>query len=147
MSNNMLFSRLIRSCRRLNLPKNLLKYHSICNADVVRVPACATEYVAKPYLPTIQCERGYAKGKNIKKEKGNYLMSSNERCTYLKIYCFVLGKSKIKINESELLGYVNVDSLKNQMEKALDVLKEDFTKQLSLRSTAGNFLKKLLEKV
>lgn len=74
---NMLFTCLMRTCRRLNVPKNLHKYHSICSADVAKNPLCASEFVVQRHLPVMQFERGYAKGKSIKKEKGNYIISSN----------------------------------------------------------------------
>ncbi|XP_018335368.1 ribosome-recycling factor, mitochondrial [Agrilus planipennis] len=60
--------------------------------------------------------REYAKGKDKKKDK---------------------GKTQVKFNESEIAEFVNVDSVKNQMQKAIDDLKNDFVKQLSLRSSAG----------
>lgn len=61
--------------------------------------------------------RNYAKGKDRKKEK---------------------GKSKVLINENQLIDVINLDSMKKQMEHAVDLLKEDFIKHLSIRSTTGS---------
>ncbi|XP_056630385.1 ribosome-recycling factor, mitochondrial [Diorhabda sublineata] len=61
--------------------------------------------------------RNYAKGKDRKKEK---------------------GKSKVFINESQLTDVINLDSMKKQMENAIDTLKENFIKHLSIRSTTGS---------
>lgn len=47
------------------------------------------------------------------------------------------GKSKIVVNETMLGEVINIDTIKNQMEKAIDQLKEDFIKHTSLRSTTG----------
>lgn len=63
-----------------------------------------------------QCTRNYAKSKNIRKEK---------------------GKTKVQINESQLAEIVNVESVKNQMQKGIETLKTDFVKSLSIRSAAG----------
>ncbi|EEZ98734.1 ribosome-recycling factor, mitochondrial [Tribolium castaneum] len=61
--------------------------------------------------------RKYAKGKDRKKEK---------------------GKAKVHVNESQLSEIVNVESLKTQMQKAVDLLKEDYVKHLSVRTTTGS---------
>ncbi|GLV42843.1 mitochondrial ribosome recycling factor 1 [Carabus blaptoides fortunei] len=60
--------------------------------------------------------RFYAKGKDKKKEK---------------------GKKKVEINESQLAEIINLDSLRTQMKKSVDTLKEEYVKNLSLRSTTG----------
>lgn len=44
---------------------------------------------------------------------------------------------KVEINEHQLATAVNVEQLKNQMEKALSVMKDEFVKNLSLRSSTG----------
>lgn len=62
--------------------------------------------------------RGYAKGKDKKKEKK--------------------GKKKVEINETMLGDIVDVESMKTQMKKAVDSLKDDYVKNLSLRSTTGS---------
>ncbi|KAJ8969105.1 hypothetical protein NQ314_001915 [Rhamnusium bicolor] len=61
--------------------------------------------------------RYYAKGKDKKKEK---------------------GKAKIEVNEAQISEVLNVETLKNQMQNAVDQLKDDFIKHLSLRSTTGS---------
>ncbi|XP_002024761.2 ribosome-recycling factor, mitochondrial [Drosophila persimilis] len=64
--------------------------------------------------------RGYAKGKDKKKEKGGK------------------GKAgKVEINEQQLREIINLDSLNTQMERSVQQMKEDFIKHLSLRSTSG----------
>lgn len=62
--------------------------------------------------------RNYAKGKDIKKEKGKKGV-------------------KIEINEEQLSTVVNLEHLKTQMEKSLTTMKDEFVKNLSLRSTTG----------
>jgi hypothetical protein len=51
------------------------------------------------------------------------------------------GKNKKKtttaVNENELAEIVAVDTMKTQMQKALDMLKDEYIRNLSLRSTTG----------
>lgn len=63
--------------------------------------------------------RYYAKGKDKKKEKSK-------------------KPAKIEINENLLRETINLDGLHNQMKRALDQMKDDFIKNLSLRSTTGS---------
>lgn len=63
-----------------------------------------------------QVVRFYAKGKDKKKDK---------------------AKSKVEVNEAQLSELVNVDALKTQMEKAINILKEEYVKHVSLRSASG----------
>lgn len=41
------------------------------------------------------------------------------------------------INENQLAEVLNIESIKSQMQKAIDQLKDDFVKHVSLRSTTG----------
>ncbi|ALC43292.1 CG4447 [Drosophila busckii] len=67
-----------------------------------------------------QQARGYAKGKDKKKEKGGK------------------GKpAKVDINEQQLREIINLDNLNTQMQKSVAQMKDDFIKNLSLRSTSG----------
>lgn len=50
-----------------------------------------------------------------------------------------LAKTKVQVNENLLSEVVDVESLKKQLQKAIELLKNDFTKNLSLRSTTGKF--------
>jgi ribosome recycling factor len=50
---------------------------------------------------------------------------------------FCLGKRKVEINDEELAEVIKVDTMKTQMQKAVDRMKEDYVKNLSLRSTTG----------
>lgn len=61
--------------------------------------------------------RQYAKGKDKKKDKKNI---------------------KIEINEHLLSSVIDLDLLNNQYQKSLDVMREEFIKNLSLRSTTGS---------
>lgn len=61
--------------------------------------------------------RNYSKGKDKKKESKN--------------------PTKVFINEEQLASVVNVDNLKSQMERCMVIMKEEFAKNLSLRSTTG----------
>ncbi|XP_023168020.2 ribosome-recycling factor, mitochondrial [Drosophila hydei] len=68
----------------------------------------------------LQQARSYAKGKDRKKEKGGK------------------GKPvKVEINEQQLRELINLDALNAQMEKSVLQMKDDFIKNLSLRSTSG----------
>ncbi|XP_053952711.1 ribosome-recycling factor, mitochondrial [Anastrepha ludens] len=69
-------------------------------------------------LITISQMRGYAKSKDKKKEKGK-------------------KTAKIEINETQLREVINFDAVNGQMQKAVQQMKEDFIKHLSLRSTSG----------
>lgn len=63
--------------------------------------------------------RNYAKGKDKKKDKG--------------------GKkpAKVEINEEQLNEIINLEQLNHQLQKSVNVMKDEFIKQLSLRSTTG----------
>lgn len=63
--------------------------------------------------------RNYAKGKDKKKEKGK-------------------GSTKVQINENQLREIINLDNLNTQMDKTLETMKDEFVKNLSLRSTTGS---------
>ncbi|XP_044269238.1 ribosome-recycling factor, mitochondrial [Tribolium madens] len=73
--------------------------------------------INKEHSPALTFVRNYAKGKDRKKEK---------------------GKAKVQVNESQLSEIVNVESLKTQMQKAVDLLKDDYMKHLSVRTTTGS---------
>lgn len=67
--------------------------------------------------PAFQPIRNYAKSKDKKKD----------------------GKkpAKVEINEEQLGAVVNIEQLKLQMDKTLTTMKDEFVKNLSLRSTTG----------
>lgn len=44
------------------------------------------------------------------------------------------------VNENELAEIVDVDTMKTQMQKALDMLKDEYIRNLSLRSTTGKLI-------
>jgi ribosome recycling factor len=70
-----------------------------------------------PRLVSVQIVRNYAKGKDKKKDSKN--------------------PTKVVINEEQLSSVVNLDNLKSQMDKCIGTLKDEFVKNLSLRSTTG----------
>lgn len=78
--------------------------------------------------------RTYAKGKDKKKEKGNYRIPIVNNIYWAGIF---VGKTKVVVNETQLTEYINIDSMKKQMERVIEQLKDDFIKHLSLRSTTG----------
>ncbi|XP_017776415.1 PREDICTED: ribosome-recycling factor, mitochondrial isoform X2 [Nicrophorus vespilloides] len=109
----MLCSRLLLHCARttrLSSLQSIKSIHSIIKSN---------NNVSINYQTSlaVQSVRLYAKGKDKKKDK---------------------GKGKVQVNESQLGELFNVETLKNQMERIVDSMKEDFTKHLSLRSTAGS---------
>lgn len=126
MNKPAVFVSLVRRCTQYR--NNLLIHHSKHNPSIrqyVRfknTPAILSEHRLQFQAPLLQVVRNYAKGKNIRKEK---------------------GKAKVQINESQLADVVNLDSIRKQMEKAIETLKEDFIKSLSLRSTTGNYKNQL----
>jgi ribosome recycling factor len=48
-----------------------------------------------------------------------------------------LGKKKVEINDEQLAEVIKIDTMRTQMQKAVDRLKEEYVKNLSLRSTTG----------
>lgn len=74
-------------------------------------------YRNTPKIVSIQLVRNYAKGKDKKKDSKN--------------------PTKVAVNEEQLAGVINLDNLKSQMEKCLATMKDEFAKNLSLRSTTG----------
>jgi hypothetical protein len=48
-----------------------------------------------------------------------------------------LGKKKVEISEEQLAEVIKIDAMKTKMQKAIDRLKEEYVKNLSLRSTTG----------
>ncbi|CAH1119666.1 unnamed protein product [Phaedon cochleariae] len=67
--------------------------------------------------PSLQPIRHYAKGKDRKKEK---------------------GKVKVEVNETQLSETINIEMMKNQMQRILEQMKDEFIRHLSLRSTSGS---------
>ncbi|XP_067645227.1 ribosome-recycling factor, mitochondrial [Eurosta solidaginis] len=67
-------------------------------------------------FPQVRC---YAKSKDKKKEKGKK------------------SGAKVEINETQLREVLDLDALNGQMQKAIQQMKDDFIKQLSIRSTSG----------
>ncbi|XP_046391366.1 ribosome-recycling factor, mitochondrial [Ischnura elegans] len=63
--------------------------------------------------------RSYAKGKDRKKSEK--------------------GKKDVPVNEAALSELINLEGLKNQMQKSVDTMKDEYVKNLSLRSTTGSF--------
>lgn len=74
-----------------------------------------------PETVSLNFTRNYAKGKDKKKEK-----SSSKKPV------------KIEINEEQLKNIINIDSMNKQMQKSLDTMRDEFIKNLSLRSTTGS---------
>lgn len=70
---------------------------------------------------TYICIRGYAKGK----ARGGDM--KNEK-----------GKKKVEISDEQLAEVIKIDAMRTQMQKAVDRLKEEYVKNLSLRSTTGS---------
>jgi ribosome recycling factor len=72
----------------------------------------------EPKVYAFQPIRSYAKGKDKGKEKGK-------------------KAAKVEVNEEQLSAVVNVTQLRTQLDKALATMKDEFVKNLSLRSTTG----------
>lgn len=71
---------------------------------------------SRNWLGMLISSRNYAKGKDKKKDKNK----------------------KVTVNEEELNAVINVETMKHQMQSAIDNMKEDYIKNVSLRSTTGS---------
>lgn len=104
------------------LSNNLSNTRKLCaltthNLHTSKILVSELQIICKLQYPTVISVRNYAKSKDKKKEK---------------------GKGKVQINEAQMSELINVENFKTQMQKALENLKEDFVKNLSLRSTSGS---------
>lgn len=70
-----------------------------------------------PAIIHLQQQRNYAKGKDKKKDSKK--------------------PTKVEVNEDFLRNYINIDTINQQMVKALDQMKDEYIKNVSLRSTTG----------
>lgn len=86
----------------------------ILNENLLRTAVRTT-----PQVVSLQIVRNYAKGKDKGGKKDNK------------------NPTKVFINEEQLASVINVDNLKLQMEKCMVNMKDEFAKNLSLRSTTG----------
>lgn len=113
--------RVIRQFRNIRNEINIHEFHSItASRNCLQIQTnCSPSYSLPNFnRNTVSIViRNYAKGKDRKKEK---------------------GVGKVVINENEMAQLVNVDSLKKQMESPINLMKESFIKNLSLRSSAGS---------
>ncbi|XP_065171880.1 ribosome-recycling factor, mitochondrial-like isoform X1 [Atheta coriaria] len=107
-----------------NLVKNNLQkqFYHIAKHPITITPCLINNCIAiqcpsKPVVQFTTPSRFYAKGKDKKKDK---------------------SKTKVQVNEQQLGEVLNIDSYKTSLQKALDTMKDDFTKNLSLRSTTGS---------
>lgn len=100
-----------------------------------RLPLAPSSGFLKYEMKITLQARNYAKNKDRKKEKGRFIAITNNNAN--KHLHGIAGKTKVHVNEALLSEVVNVAALKNQMDEAIEYLKDDFTKHLSLRSTTG----------
>lgn len=98
-----------------NLSRLLVSSRLILTKNIPRAPSLIVRNVQQAV--SVQIVRNYSKGKDKKKESKN--------------------PTKVFINEEQLASVVNVDNLKSQMERCMVIMKEEFAKNLSLRSTTG----------
>lgn len=87
------------------------------SSSLVPTAKCSPHILQEPSGILLSAQRFYAKGKDKKKDK--------------------TSKGKVEINENQLKEFINLEQLNGQMQKHLQGLKEDFVKNLSLRSTSG----------
>ncbi|KAJ9596898.1 hypothetical protein L9F63_012079, partial [Diploptera punctata] len=71
---------------------------------------------------TVANIRGYAKGKDRGRDKKK----------------MDKGKKKVEISDEKLAEVIKVENMRTQMQKAVDRMKEEYIKNLSLRSTTGS---------
>ncbi|KAF5289252.1 hypothetical protein FQA39_LY15182 [Lamprigera yunnana] len=97
-------------CSHTNyITANICTY--IVNKHTIQGPCQQPQFVGG-----YQILRHYAKGKDKMKEK---------------------GKAKVAVNEAQLSEIIDLNNLKTQMEKGVSVLKEEYLKQVTLRSSSG----------
>jgi hypothetical protein len=63
----------------------------------------------------------------------------------LLISYLLLGKRKIEIDDEKLAEVIKIENMKTQMQKAVDRMKEEYMKNLSLRSTTGSVISDLFK--
>lgn len=90
--------------------------HIKCN-NVVKQTTIQESNRMDLQMSCYQFTRNYAKSKDKKKEKGKPV--------------------KVEVNEEQLTSVVSLEKLKLQMDKSLTTMKDEFIKNLSLRSTTG----------
>lgn len=98
-----------------NLARIVATSRVILNENLHRAPPLIAR--SAPQAISIEFVRNYAKGKNIKKDNKN--------------------PTKVFVNEEQLASVVNLDNLKSQMDKCMVTMRDEFAKNLSLRSTTG----------
>jgi hypothetical protein len=99
-------------------PTKLRRSYTISNPGVGKVGGKLRSFLdgnSSGTSFTQEIRRFYAKGKDKPKTK----------------------KAVVNVNESEISEIINLDSMKNQLSKILDQMKDDFTKQLSVRGAGG----------
>jgi len=108
---------MLRSLSRCLITRlRILSNHQLRESSAVnKVSGHENRIAALIYLPS----RNYAKGKDKKKEKGK-------------------KPAKIEINEELLRSVISLDALNTQMQRLVDQMRDDFIKNLSLRSTTGS---------
>ncbi|XP_050542427.1 ribosome-recycling factor, mitochondrial [Daktulosphaira vitifoliae] len=89
---------------------------NVKHLDFIQSKFFYTNYEYQPMYSTFLCVRSYAKSKDKKREK---------------------GQKNISIDENLLSQYLKYNSLKSEMEKAVSNLKNNYVKNLSLRSSTG----------
>uniref|UniRef100_A0A1A9W4C6 Ribosome-recycling factor, mitochondrial n=1 Tax=Glossina brevipalpis TaxID=37001 RepID=A0A1A9W4C6_9MUSC len=96
----------------------LFKSFRICSILGAKIFKENPNTFISPSVQTVENQiRYYAKSKDKKKEKGK--------------------PAKVEINETFLREVIDYDKLNIQMQKAIQQMKDDFIKNLSLRSTTG----------
>lgn len=109
-------SRKMFSLRNLARLTPVLRYFK-CES-VVRLSLNRELVESERILPFYQAIRNYAKGKDKGKDKSK-------------------KPAKVEINEDQLGAVVNLEKLKTQMDKSLETMKDEFVKNLSIRSSTG----------
>ncbi|XP_058125636.1 ribosome-recycling factor, mitochondrial [Anopheles ziemanni] len=110
----------------LRITTTLFRAVNLKQFDTIFCTVGASKCVAKfppnsgfVFPASTQSVRYYAKGKDKKKDKKG-------------------TTTKVQINEEQLTSLINLEGLRTQMEKSLTTMKEDYAKNLSLRSTTGS---------
>lgn len=98
-----------------NLSRLLISSRVILNENLSKAPSLLVRNA--PQAISVQIVRNYAKGKDKKRDTKN--------------------ATKVVVNEEQLASVINIDNLKTQMEKCMVTMKDEFGKNLSLRSTTG----------
>ncbi|GJQ71486.1 hypothetical protein Trydic_g11203 [Trypoxylus dichotomus] len=100
-----------------DIQNQVVKSHIRCISNYARTSELLLNSISQKSYTYLAITRGYAKSKDKKKEK---------------------GKTRVQVNENQLSELMNVETLRAHFQRPIEVLKEEFVKNLSIRTTIGS---------